>query len=74
MVQSVCEIMTYWTTEWIYSRYTFLESFWFGIDGNLLHFLLIPSQEIVFDKKKKANAKNLQCCLYRRTREEHEIC
>jgi len=47
-VNYVCNIMIYWSTERIFSRYAFLDSLWFDIFGNLLLFLLILSQNIFF--------------------------
>jgi hypothetical protein len=38
MARFVCSIMIYWTTIQLLLRQTFLESLWFGIDGNLLCF------------------------------------
>jgi hypothetical protein len=56
LVTSVCGIMIYWTNKRIFSRETFLESIWFGIDGNLLCFHPFLSNKLF---TKKINVKYL---------------
>jgi hypothetical protein len=47
--------MIKWTIEQIFSRQTFLESLWFGIDGNLLVVFNSYSKKVL---TKKADVKN----------------
>lgn len=66
-VRVVCDAMSYWTIDSIFTRYTCLESLWFGTDERSPLILLIPPQKIAFNNG--SNIKYLQCCLKRRPRE-----